>query len=387
VRVLFTCVVGHGHFNPLVPLAKAFGAAGHDVAFATDPGFVSHVRGVGFEAHPAGIDMPEAFRRFLRTMPDWRAVAPQDQMRYIVPGLFAGVRIEPMLADLGPLIRDWRPDLLIHDPGEMAGGIAAEVAGIAHAEHSFGVLRPTEIAVSAIEALEPVCRRLGVRNPGVSGLGDELYVDVCPPALQRPEIADRRRVLRLRPIGFDDAPGTVIPTWLDDVGVDRPLVYVTMGTEFNQRPEIFRTVLDRLADGPIDIVVTVGSRGDPEAIEPRSANVRIERYVPQSRLLARASVFVSHGGSGALLGAASAGVPMLAIPQGADQFLNAERIVESGIGLRLLPDELDPDAVNEAVTALLEDRRYADRVGEVRSGIADMPPPDEVVPELVRLAG
>ena len=95
MRVLFTCVVGQGHFNPLVALAKAFEAAGHDVAFATDPGFVAHIRGVGFEAHPAGIDMSEAFRRFLRTMPDWRAVAPQDQIRYIVPGLFAGVRIEP----------------------------------------------------------------------------------------------------------------------------------------------------------------------------------------------------------------------------------------------------------------------------------------------------
>ena len=95
---------------------------------------------------------------------------------------------------------------------------------------------------------------------------------------------------------------------------------------------------------------------------------------------------MSHGGSGALLGATNAGVPMLAIPQGADQFLNAQRIVETGIGLRLLPDELDPVAVDEAVVTLLEDRRYADCVGEVRSGIAEMPLPDEVVSELVRLA-
>src|SRR5262245_64407137 len=37
-RTLLTCVVGVGHFNPMVPLARAFQAAGHDVAFATDPG-------------------------------------------------------------------------------------------------------------------------------------------------------------------------------------------------------------------------------------------------------------------------------------------------------------------------------------------------------------
>lgn len=43
MRVLFTCVVGHGHFNPMVPLARAFEHAGHEVAFATDPGFVGRV--------------------------------------------------------------------------------------------------------------------------------------------------------------------------------------------------------------------------------------------------------------------------------------------------------------------------------------------------------
>ena len=52
---------------------------------------------------------------------------------------------------------------------------------------------------------------------------------------------------------------------------------------------------------------------------------------------------ISHGGSGAMLGAIAAGVPILAIPQGADQFMNAARIVEAGLGLRILPDELGPD--------------------------------------------
>ena len=274
MRVLFTCVVGHGHFNPMVPLALAFQAAGHPVAFATDPGFSEHVRRLGFEAFPAGLDMPEARKRFIGTMPSWRDVAPEDQVRYLVPGLFGGVRIEPMLADLGRIIPDWRPDLLVHDSAEMAGAIAAEVADIPHVEHSFGVLRPLEIRRLAFDALAPVAERLGVPNPGVGGLGGELYVDICPPGIQRPEIADLPRVQPLRPVGFDDAPDAVLPTWLTPLPA-RPLVYVTMGTEFNKKPEIFRSILEGLAGQAFEVVVTVGASGDPSALGRVGDNVHV----------------------------------------------------------------------------------------------------------------
>ena len=93
MRILFTGVVGFGHFNPMVPLAKAFEGTGHTVAFATDPGFVGHVRGVGFEAFPAGLDMPVARRLFAESMPGFKDLPGSEQMRYLTPGLFGGVRV------------------------------------------------------------------------------------------------------------------------------------------------------------------------------------------------------------------------------------------------------------------------------------------------------
>jgi MGT family glycosyltransferase len=188
----------------------------------------------------------------------------------------------------------------------------------------------------------------------------------------------------LRPVGFDDAPDAVLPTWLA-AQRSRPLVYVTMGTEFNKEPKIFRAISDGLAGEQIDVIVTVGASGDPDALEPRPDNVRIERFIPQSRLLHHCSVFVSHGGSGALMGGLNAGVPMLAIPQGADQFLNAERILEMGIGLRLMPSELSAGAVREAVRALVEDGRYTEAVRSHRAAIEAMPMPEAVVPVLSAL--
>jgi EryCIII-like glycosyltransferase len=159
--------------------------------------------------------MSVARKHFLRTQPNWRDVAPQDQIRFIVPGLFAGSRVEPMLEGLGRIVPDWRPDLLVHDSAEMAGAIAAEVAGIAHAEHSFGVLRPLDLRQLAVDALQPVANRLGVPNPGIGGLGGEPSLDICPAAIQRPEIADLPQVQPLRQSASTTRPTrSARPGWL-----------------------------------------------------------------------------------------------------------------------------------------------------------------------------
>ena len=385
MRVLFTCVVGPGHFNPMAPLALALRAGGHDVAVATDPGFVPHVQAVGFDAFPAGLDMRVAMAKLYRSVGNWREIAPWDQAPYIWRGVFGGVRIEPMLADLEPLIGAWAPDLLIHDSAELAGAIAAETAGVPHAEHAFGVLRPLALRMAGTEGVAEAWRRRGVPDRGAGGLGGELYLDPCPPGIQDPGIASLAHVQPIRPVGFDDAPDAVLPSWLDGRN-RRPLVYVTLGTEFNSRPDVYRTILDGLAAEPWDVVVTIGLRGDPALLGPQPDHVRIERWVPQSRLLPHAAAFVSHGGSGAMLGSIVAGAPMLAVPQGADQFINADRIVASGMGRRLLPAELEPSAVRDAVRALVDDPAYREAARAVQATVAGMPPPEAVVPVLERYA-
>jgi UDP:flavonoid glycosyltransferase YjiC (YdhE family) len=381
MRVLFTCVVGPGHFNPMAPLALAFRAAGHDVAVATDPGFAPHVRALGFAAFPAGMNMDAALRQLYRQQLDWRAVDPRDRPKVITREVFGGLRIEPMLRDLQPLLREWRPDLLVHDSAELAGPIAAEVEGIPHAEHAFGVLRPMELRRIATEAIDPVCRRLGVANPGSGGTGGERYLDICPPSFQRTEIADVPDAVPIRPDAFDDAPAAVEPAWLS-APRPRPLVYATLGTEFNKRPELFRAILDGLADEPLDVVLTIGMGGDPDLLAPVPGNAMVERWIPQSRLLPRCAAFVSHGGSGALFGALRAGVPIVAMPQGADQFLNADRIAETGIGRRLEPDDVSPAAVRDAVRALIDDPAYGRAIAVHRASLEAMPPPADVAQQL-----
>ena len=106
-----------------------------------------------------------------------------------------------------------------------------------------------------------------------------------------------------------------------------------MGTVFNDGDRL-RSIVDAIDDLDVDVVVTLGPDADPSIVGARLEHVHVASFIPQAGVLRRSRVMVSHGGSGAMLGAIAAGVPILAIPQGADQFMNAGRIVEAGLGLR-----------------------------------------------------
>lgn len=85
MKVLFTCLVGHGHFSPLMPLAPWRRPAIASRSPRTR--LVGRVREVGFEAHPAGLDQAEALTRFVAATPGWAQIAAQDRMPVQFPGL------------------------------------------------------------------------------------------------------------------------------------------------------------------------------------------------------------------------------------------------------------------------------------------------------------
>jgi UDP:flavonoid glycosyltransferase YjiC (YdhE family) len=111
-------------------------------------------------------------------------------------------------------------------------------------------------------------------------------------------------------------------------------------------------------------------------------NVTVQAWVPQAELLPHVDVVVHHGGSGTMLGALSVGVPQLVLPQGADQFANADALSSAGAALCLLPDELGADAIAELTGQLLRQPSYLDAARAVAEEIARMPSPDDVAHQL-----
>ncbi|MGZ4706851.1 MAG: glycosyltransferase [Acidimicrobiales bacterium] len=381
-RILFTCRPLSGHFDPLLPLADAVRSAGHVVAFASGDPVVGRAREAGYEAFEAG--PPDSIRsEWAPRFPGFTDLVGDEQRRFFFGEIFANIELVPRAEDLEPVMTSWAPDVVLHEMAELAAPLVCTKLDIAYVDVGFGPLVPHAVLRAAGEAAAPHWRAHGLAPHPLAGLFDHLYVDPCPPALQNPEIADLRSVQQVRPAtGPPSSPRP--PTWLDDLP-DRPLVYLTLGTVWNDAPDVFRLVIEALHE-QANLIVTVGRQNDPDALGPQPANVVVRRFVPQDGILPWCDVVVAHGGAGTVLGALAAGVPLLVLPRGADQWSNADRVVAAGAGLRLLGEELSVTAVRDAVAALLDQPGHRQAAERLEAEIAAMPAPAALVGAIEALA-
>ncbi len=383
MRVLFSSAATYGHFLPLVPLARAFADDGHEVAFATSASFGERVEDAGFELLPAGADHRELHARFAPLHARLQTMPVPDRRPLSFTWRFATIEAPSRLVPLRDTARAYRPDLLVHGSADLAAPIVAASLGLPRANHSFGRVVPVEILERAAAESEPLWAELGVQPEPLCGAFTATYVDICPPSLQSTSLPPGTRVEPVRPLSpvtADEPP----PDWIDGLP-DQPMVYVTLGT-LHGDVSTYRGLLDALADLDVNVVMTVGRGNDPAPLAPLPANAVVERFVPQSFILPRASVVVTHGGSGSILGALAEGLPMVLVPQGADQFENAARCAELGAGLVLMPGEVTSRSVREAVETVLAEPAHRASARAMAEEIAAMPHPREAAARLAASA-
>jgi UDP:flavonoid glycosyltransferase YjiC (YdhE family) len=84
--------------------------------------------------------------------------------------------------------------------------------------------------------------------------------------------------------------------------------------------------------------------------------------VPRDALLARTAVLVYHGGSATTYQALEHAVPMIAVPGHFDQDFNARAVDTQGLGRMILPLDLEPSSLRQAIDAVAGDAGIADRL-------------------------
>jgi UDP:flavonoid glycosyltransferase YjiC (YdhE family) len=381
MRVIFTFSGGQGHLDPLVPIARAATAAGHTVAFAGRPWMVPKVETLGFVCFPGGKD--EGLE------PVTRPLAPIDmerEARDLVIGF--GQRVARSRApDLLSTFERWRPDVVVWEETDPAAGITAERLGLPHA--TVPVLACGMVAASFAEGYNPVREENGLEpDPSGEMLSRYLVLSPFPETLRDPRNPAPRRAHGIRIVDVDRTSRAVRPRpdWATVIE-GAPSIYFTLGTVFNHESgDLFPRVLAGLRGLPINLLVTVGREIDPATLGPQPANVRIERFVAQAAVLPHVDLVISHGGSGSVLGALAHGRPMVVLPIGADQPLNAERIGALGVGRSLDAVEATPDDVRQTASSVLADATYRDAAGRLADEIAALSSPEVAVGLLERLA-
>jgi UDP:flavonoid glycosyltransferase YjiC (YdhE family) len=381
MRILFTFAGGNGHFEPLVPIARAAEAAGHSVAVSGRPGMVPIIEAAGFTGFPSGPDFGDSDERLPLQTVDMELESRGLREWY-------GRRLaRERAAALMTLFEAWKPDLIVCDEVDLGSMLAAEKIGLPYASVLVIAAGSFVSADFVGEALNEVRVEFGLPpDPDMLMLSRYLVLSPFPPSYRHPATPLPATAHSIRPAAFD-AKGDQVPGWIAALP-DRPTVYFTLGTVFDRESgDLFSRGLEGLRDLPINLIMTVGRHIDPAEFGPQPANVRIERYIPQAMLMPHCDLVVSHGGSGSVIGALAHGLPMVLIPMGADQPLNGARCKALGVGRVLDAVEATPTMIGEAVASVLRDASYRAAAERLRDEIAALPGADYAVRLLERLAG
>ncbi|MBF6557725.1 MAG: glycosyltransferase family 1 protein [Acidimicrobiales bacterium] len=181
-----------------------------------------------------------------------------------------------------------------------------------------------------------------------------LVLACMPESFDFPLTSRPRNLHYVGPI-FDDVPGPRRPP-------KRPRVLVSFSTTDMRQDGVLQRVLDGLETLDVDVVCTLG--GVPIEGLRQTRNAQIRDWVPHAEVLPSTSVVVTHAGLSTVLSAMASGVPLVCLPLGREQPLNAERVAALGLG-RNLPCEASADVIAAAVQDVISDGRFAERAHEM----------------------
>ena len=341
MRVLFSTTAGTGHFTPMIPVARACAAAGHEVRVAAPESFSSHVEGAGLEHAPFDDVPPDVMGAVFARLP---SLPPEEANHVVVRDVFGRLDAQAAWPRVRDVVDTWKPEIVLREPCEFGSLAAALGAGVPHAEVAIGLRRMRDWMGEVL--VEPLLEfdELAGLEPGSSlrGLASAPVLTSVPSGLDvAADTGDAvgeasPLVMRYRDASARDRAGRLPAAWGDSA---HPLVYVTFGSVtagFDDLSAVFRGSLDALAGLPVRVLLTTGRAGDPEALRPWPANAHVEQWWPQDDVMPLADAMVGHGGFGTTMAAVVAGVPQVVLPLFAgDQFVNAARVEEVGAGIRL----------------------------------------------------
>ncbi|GAA2643577.1 DUF1205 domain-containing protein [Dactylosporangium fulvum] len=403
MRVLFTVSSWPTHYAAMVPLGWAVRAAGHDLRVLCAPSQVAAVGGAGLPPVPVLGGMEVAVHNRLSYVRealagDWpypwlplhpltgAAMSTLDDFDVAEYARTDGARFAAESArshdDAVAYARDWRPDLVVHDPVSTEGLLAAMVLGVPAVLALWGPVGTHEPAPVRILPDDPGG---SFERHGFGPFGPDLVrhvLDPCPGPVAPPVRAER---IPVRYVPYN-GPGTP-PDGLPASG--RPRVCVTWSTALRSMsgPSSYALprILAALAGLDVETVLTA-TRADVAALGEVPPGVRVLEHCPLHPLLADCAGVVHHGGAGSAMTAMVSGTPQLALTFASEQARLAQRIADAGAGRHLPGHTVTVETIRDAVAALVTDPSHRRAAAELRRAAADRPAPVDALARLEKLA-
>lgn len=344
------------HILPSLEVIRELVARGHRVTYAVDPAVADVVTATGAELVPVTSTLPFADN----VWPD-EAIPAME--------LFVDDAVQA-LPQLRAVYDEDPADLYLYDIGAYTGRALAEAQGRPCVQ-----LSPTFVAwkgyaetVAAQIKELPGYREYEAKFAAWLAGNGAVTLDVdtfCGPPSRVVVTVPRA----MQPFADDVDPEVATfvgpcfgdrseqGTWSRPESAERVLL-VSLGSSYTQQPAFYRRCLEAFGEAAMPgwhVVLQIGKHTDPAGLGPIPDNVEVHSWVPQLSILEQADAFVTHAGMGSASEGLFHGVPMIAVPQGAEQFANADQLVSLGVARRIDTEDATPQALRTALTELTGD--------------------------------
>lgn len=424
-RFLITSWHIPGHLYPLIAIANALRDRGHECAVYTGKRQGPAVTGEGLTHFPFVSVDEERVEKILFS-PERASSHPSGNFE------FARIMREWMLDtvpgqvnDLEGIIAQWKPDVIVSDPCFWAGLLVLqEKLGIPVAVGSFfpGAMIPgpdappfglglpspktfrTRLLSAAVSFGQSIVaggfRKRATEIRAAYGLAPltvpvlthaataKLYLLPCSPEFDYNRSDLPPCVRYVGPFTWNKPSNLTNPDWLDQLGHERPWVHATEGTVHISDPIVLRSTAQGLSGLPMEVILTTGGNRRPEDMNfgPLASNIRIANWISHSDLLPKTDVMITTGGAGSVMAALKAAVPLILVPTEWDKPEIAQRLVETGAGIRISPGKCNPATVRAAVQRVLSDRSFKDnalRLSKIFAGYGGAAQAAQLLEEIV----
>jgi MGT family glycosyltransferase len=410
-----------GPTNNCVGIGDVLRRRGHDVVFIVEESFAGNLEAKGFEERLMRLgpppEEPEAPGQFWKdyirdTAPVFRQPTIDQLEGFIAPtfeALVDGARyVDSRLAEI---IGDLEPDVIVED--NVVAFPALPASGRPWVRITS--CNPTEVKDPA---LPPPFSGYGVGDRrgwddywaeyrrtlgGLQSRFDAFCRDRGAPALPELEFIHespwlnlyvypsevdypRERALGERWHNLETSVRDTDEAWQPPAGFEAgngKLVYLSLGSLGSADIALMQRLIDTLGQTDYRVIVSMG----PQHEELRLADNMVgEEFLPQTRILPLVDLVVTHGGNNTVTECFWAGKPMVVLPLFWDQHDNAQRVHETGFGVRLDTYGHEPEQLTGAIDRLLADERLRARLAAAAERVGSRPGTEHAADLIERIA-
>ena len=143
-------------------------------------------------------------------------------------------------------------------------------------------------------------------------------------------------------------------------------IYISLGTVFNQAIDFYKLCFKAFENTDHTVVMSIGEKTQISDLGEIPKNFIVKNYVPQTEVLKYTKLFITHGGMNSTNEGLYYGIPLIVIPQSADQPVIAQQVANLESGITLQMQGLTASQLSETVDRVLRDPSFHKAVADIK---------------------